>query len=272
MTDLVGAKGFIAAHINCRSLFPKIDFLRHLMYEKPVDVLCMSETWLKADIQDFMVELQGYNLIRHDRKHLVDGRSRTGGGVGMYLKKSINYKLHEGAYYSNPDIESFGVTLQMEQCRNFFIIVCYRPPSGNLDNFIETLTSILDSCYDGNHKLDLLIAGDINVDLSSSSNQCKLIDEFMKMSDLKQHIVSPTRITARTSSLLDHLYTNAVYIATAGVLDIGLSDHHLVYLIKKKISIKQERIIVSGRDYKKLDFEVDYPRIIGVAFLLMIAC
>lgn len=231
MTDLLNAKEFVAAHINCCSLFPKIDYLRHLMYDNPLDVLCMSETWLKADIPDSMVNLIGYNLIRHDRDVVAAGRNKTGGGVGMYLKKSINFRLHEDACYSTSDIEALTVTLLMEQCRNFFIIVCYRPPGGIIDNFIESLISILNNYYAVGHKLDILIAGDIDIDLMVSSGQSRSIDEFMKMFDLTQHITEPTRITSRTASLIDHLYTNAIYIAAAGVLDIGLSDHHLVYLI-----------------------------------------
>lgn len=57
----------------------------------------------------------------------------------MYLKKSINYKIHEDVFFSTPDIEALVVTLQMDQCRKFLIIVCYRTPQGNVDSFIEAL-------------------------------------------------------------------------------------------------------------------------------------
>lgn len=34
-----------------------------------------------------------------------------------------------------------------------------------------------------------------------------------------------------------------------------ISDHHLIYLVKKKITMKKDRISISGRDYKKMDEE-----------------
>lgn len=128
-------KGFIIAHINCRSLLPKVDFLRHLMIDKPVGVLRLCETWLKSSIPDSMVDLPGYNLIRHDRSTLVAGRSKVGGGIGMYITDSIQFKLHSNAYLSTLDIECCAITLLIEQCRNSLIISFYRPPSGNVENY-----------------------------------------------------------------------------------------------------------------------------------------
>ena len=40
----------------------------------------------------------------------------------------------------------------------------------------------------------------------------------------------PTRITSTTSFLLDHILTNAGWkISQKGVIDVGLSDHQLIY-------------------------------------------
>lgn len=178
--DLADTKGFIIAHINCRSLLPKVDFLRHLMVDKPVWVLCLSETWLKPSIPDSMVDIFGYNFIRHDRATLVAGRNKIGGGIDMYVSSSTNYKLHDDTYFSTPDIEVVALSLLFEQCRNIFIITCYRPPNGNVENFIESLTSILNDHYDPNHRLDLIITGHIKIDLLTTSNHRKLLDEFMK--------------------------------------------------------------------------------------------
>ena len=47
---------------------------------------------------------------------------------------------------------------------------------------------------------------------------------------LKEIIQEPTCITSITSSLLDHILTNVRWkISQKGVIDVGLSDHQLIY-------------------------------------------
>lgn len=127
LSDLAGVKGFIVAHVNCRSILPKIDFLKHQLLDKPIDVLCLSETWLKTAIPDALVMIDGYNLARLDRATQVRGQVKTGGGIGLDINDAINFKLHEDVSVTTPDIELLAVTLTFE-CRNCFILTCYRPP------------------------------------------------------------------------------------------------------------------------------------------------
>ena len=54
--------------------------------------------------------------------------------------------------------------------------------------------------------------------------------EFCSLHSLKQLVKSPTRITENKSSLLDHVITNcSEKISQSGVIDIGVSDHQLIY-------------------------------------------
>ena len=56
---------------------------------------------------------------------------------------------------------------------------------------------------------------------------------------LKEIIQEPTRITSTTSFLLDHILTNAGWkISQKGVIDVGLSDHQLIYCTRKIIRTK----------------------------------
>ena len=59
--------------------------------------------------------------------------------------------------------------------------------------------------------------------------------EFCSLHGLKQLIVTPTRITVSKSSLLDHILTNtSENIPQSGVIDIGLSDHQLIFATRKQ--------------------------------------
>ena len=48
-----------------------------------IDVLCISETWLHAQLDDKEVSVEGYDIIRKDRTN------KRGGGVCVYVKSSF---------------------------------------------------------------------------------------------------------------------------------------------------------------------------------------
>ena len=63
--------------------------------------------------------------------------------------------------------------------------------------------------------------------------------ELCQTFSLKEIIQEPTRVTSNTSSLLDHILTNAGWkISQKGVIDVGLSDHQLIYCTQKILRTK----------------------------------
>jgi exonuclease III len=52
-------------------------------------ILCLSETRVTKDIEDFEIDIDGYQCIRGDSS------SRYTGGVIMYVKKTINFEVNE---------------------------------------------------------------------------------------------------------------------------------------------------------------------------------
>ena len=58
--------------------------------------------------------------------------------------------------------------------------------------------------------------------------------ELSQIFSLQEIIQKPTRITSTTSSLLDHILTNAGWkISQKGLIDVGLSHHQLIYCTPK---------------------------------------
>ena len=74
------------AFLNIVSLPKKIDEIRYSMSNKHIDLIGFSETRLDSNISDNVIDLDGYDIVRKDR-------SRNGGGVCIYLRSSINYKI-----------------------------------------------------------------------------------------------------------------------------------------------------------------------------------
>ena len=88
----------------------------------------------------------------------------------------------------------------------------------------------------------------------------KKYEEFISTFGLKQLIQQPTRITSSSSSLIDHVLTNAKdKISQSGIIDIGLSDHQLIYctrkLTKTKTGLSKYINFRSMKKYTKLLFK-----------------
>ena len=74
------------------------------------------------------------------------------------------------------------------------------------------------------------------------------------MYQYKPLIQEPTRITTKTKSLIDHLFTNKPEnIVLAGVSKIAISDHYLIYGVRKFPSLKAIPRIIEFRDFKNLN-------------------
>ena len=90
-------KSLNICHINVQSLFPqdgqghskrKINEIETtLINNLGTDIVCLSETWLKHQIKDSEVDINGYRI---HRKYRLDTRA---GGVGMYVNNFLPNKI-----------------------------------------------------------------------------------------------------------------------------------------------------------------------------------
>jgi hypothetical protein len=70
----------------------------------------------------------------------------------------------------------------------------------------------------------------------------KKIKTLYELYQLSQLIDEATRVTMTTSSLIDHIVTNTPEkISDSGVIHTGLSDHSLVFAIRKISVVKKTR-------------------------------
>ena len=80
---LPSGRGFKIAGLKINSLTKHIDELRILIADYSIDIFSINETKLGDSIKSCEVHIPGYEFIRCDR-------NRHGGGVGFYIKTSIN--------------------------------------------------------------------------------------------------------------------------------------------------------------------------------------
>ena len=129
-------KGLKIAHINIRSLFGKIEEIRFMLQKLNFDVLCINETWLNASINNNIISVDGYDLIRHDR---MDGR--RGGGVCIYIKNVIQYSDRKDLIDNN--LEALWIELSPSKSRKLLIGSLYRPPDASSEYF-EAIIDVLE--------------------------------------------------------------------------------------------------------------------------------
>lgn len=75
------------AQLNANSLLGHIDYIRAFFINKSYHIISVSETWLKPNIPDSLVSIDGYFLLRNDRLLCM------GGGVACYVHNSLKASI-----------------------------------------------------------------------------------------------------------------------------------------------------------------------------------
>ena len=133
------------------------------------------------------------------------------------------------------------------------VCIVYKPPSGDIVNALTELTQSIEH-ISSTHKTEVVIMGDMNVNYRE--RHCKdfeSLKEFERSHNLVQLIKDPTRITLKSKSTIDLIWTDMSHVCDSGVMQTILSDHMPVYVIKKKERECKEFKYCYGRSYKWYD-------------------
>ena len=163
LDDIKLAKGIHIAHLNIRSVTNKWDVFKAQFSSSNLHILGLSETWLNDKLPDGLYRLSNdYTLLRNDRKWFENGsnKPKKGGGLALFLKNSLTFSDLDFNHLntSSVDIESQWVAVQQSNNKTILVGNIYRPPQGNIDNFIQVLENILSNI--NLTKVELYIMGD----------------------------------------------------------------------------------------------------------------
>ena len=217
---------FSIMHLNTRSLLGNFDKLNLLLgnLQVPFSVIGISETWLN-DATSELVNITGYNFASNHRK------SKTGGGVGIYLKNDLEHKLREECNFSDSEvIESLFLEITVPHRKNIIVGSVYRPPNQNTATFLDKFNDILSSISkDNKHRY---VMGDFNLDLLQYNHHIptqELTDSLFSHAFLPL-ISNPTRLTSYSATLIDNIFSNNFsQNVFSGIVLNDLSDHFPVF-------------------------------------------
>ena len=242
MDELKNTRGLKIAHLNTNGLLSKLDYLKIMLNETFFDIFAVSETKLDANILDDEIKIDGYVSYRLDRKH--------GGGVLFYVNNQLESHLLK--HLTDSKYESLWIKVCLDKTKPIFLSVVYRPPSKGSDlESTDQLCAYLKECDSKLPQIkEVFICGDFNCNMMSRYALSSKIKDLCSSLSLKRLIEEPTRVTPHSSTLLDLIMTNSVNISKAGVIDPGVSDHSLVYVIRKFKRPKGEPKIIRVRSFK----------------------
>lgn len=255
LTDIPKTRGFKILHQNIRSLLGKIDELRLIFSElhSGIHLLTFSETWAHKDITDSELDIPGYQLFRRDR-------GSKGGGLVVYSRNDLSVIRRTDLEKSN--VEGLWPEVCLPKSRSFLVGTFYRPPTSS-NHSVKDLMPVLEDTLQAATATgkEVIITGDLNCDLSAKRSlptECKQLKSLLKAENLTQLIKQPTRITQDSSTLLDVIITNCPQIVSeSGVLSMSLSDHDMVYCIRKLNWMKapsQTKIFRNYANYDQAEF------------------
>lgn len=121
-------RGFKIASLNIDSLPKHIDELRIVMSNNDIYVLAIIESRLDSNIPNDLISIYGYSWVG---KH----RNRSGGGVGFFIRDTINYRIRSDL--NDLDIEILTIELSKNKNKAFLIRTWYRPLNDPMDTLYK---------------------------------------------------------------------------------------------------------------------------------------
>ena len=181
------------------------------------DLVCLTESWLNASIDDSLVRLKNYSIARSDRA------KKKGGGVAIYLRDDIPFKEDTVSHMFNNEVECLFVDLFSVKIG---VLCIYIPPhlsASSLSMVHENMTTLLDNYLCKFPKNRIIVLGDFN--------HFK-VDDFCNENNMKDIISKPTRgPNILDHVLIDHALTTVYSSAKVDFLPpIGKSDHLTLFI------------------------------------------
>ena len=195
------------------------------------------------------MNIANYKIARKDRDN------GPGGSCVVYISNNICCSRLK----SLETLEIEGIWLKLTVNSTSTILgTVYRPPSDY--NFFISFYTVLEKVW--SKFRNVLIIGDLNAYITRSKNGEIVSIQGKKLLRTLQHFNysvmndQPTRVTATSSTLIDHIISSTPeMIEETKCLELGISDHMLVYVsLATKVKRPSPKII-NARTYSKFNSE-----------------
>ena len=240
-------KGIKICCHNVNRMSNKFEEIRYnLLYsENPPDIIGCCETFYNEHITDNEIQINNYITQRKDRTHT------GGGGWAVYFSENLHFERKIN--FENENLETMWFEVKPNYKKSFLLCFVYRPPQ-SVVNWINLMEEEIAHAI--NYNPDITLMGNFNFDFLCQSKVPRRWVNMLETYNFQQIIKDPTRVTATSKTLLDHIYvTNSETVHESHVIKYPISDHFPIGMTRKEqvCHKKHTHTTISYRNFKKFD-------------------
>ena len=173
------------------------------------------------------LHLPNFDIISQERK-----TNKRGGGVLIYIRKSLAYNLCNDMCVSDKDKDILTIEISRKNDKNILLSCCYRPPSGDSENISAFLQNKIIEKSVSEKKMSY-ITRDFNMNCLKYNKNAKtkhFYDNIFERVAIPI-INRPTRISEYSASLTDNILTTDIFTNSLkkGIIKSDVSDHFPIF-------------------------------------------
>ena len=235
----------------CNGITCKKDYIRGVLHEENLDILCIQEAQL-TDENEHLAQLDGFNSELSN----CTPKKRS----MIFVKKSIHYTRLVA--YEDPRIELVVIKTNEEIICNF-----YRPFLLPLNvtaiDYMNITMDLLKKLIESNRNEKIILVGDFNLDFNKINDNTyrlhTIYDSWHNFYSTFQMIQVQKECSWRriinasvVESVLDHVYVTNKCLYTIRLLSMDYGDHELVKIdcLKRKYLQKRNNEKIQIRNWK----------------------
>ena len=186
------------------------------------NMICVSETWCSnTELQNnASLSLAGFDSVPYKR-------SRRGGGVLIFIKKNLSYKIRKDLSESDEHKEILSLEILYKNSFNILLGCCYKPLKGDNDILSMFLKHVFEKS--AAEKKPYYLLGDLNIN-------CLEYFENEKVSTFHNSLFEygaialinkPTRVGKKSATIIDNVITTNIFHESLkkSITKFNLSDH-----------------------------------------------
>jgi len=127
-------------------------------------------------------------------------------------------------------LECICLEIKQQYLKPLLLCYCYRPPSCNAA-WLSEFSDFMETCF--LEQKGCIVLGDFNFDILKPVGSSRVWLELMESFNYSQLVDKPTRISQHSSTLIDHIFSNAPNNSSViSVPQYSISDQLYVYLTR----------------------------------------
>ena len=201
-------------HVNIQNIKRKFENLKALLEECELvfNIICVSETWCSnTELQsNSNLSLAGFDSVPYERSK----KSKRGGGVLIFIKKKLSYKIRKDLSESDEHKEILSLVNSYKNSSNILLSCCYMPPKGDNDILSIFIKQVFKKSVA--EKKPYLLIGELNINCLEYFENKKVSTFYNSLFEYGaiSLINKPTRVAKKSATIIDNVINTKIFDET----------------------------------------------------------